>query len=245
MSPFLAELLGTMFLILLGNGVVANVSLNRTKGNDAGLIVIAFGWALAVFVGVFVSSHGSAGHINPAVTIAMAAFNGFSWAEVPIYLAAQMLGAMIGQILVWLAYRDHYNVTMDGDTKLGTFCTSPQIPNHLNNLITESIGTFALVLGVLFIAKPDSSLGSLDALPVAMIVLAIGVSLGGPTGYAINPARDLAPRIMHAFLPLPNKGDNHWEYSWVPVVGPILGGLLAGLFFKLLIDLNLEAVPSL
>ena len=244
MSAFLAEFLGTMFLILLGNGVVANVVLDKTKGHNAGLIVIAFGWAMAVFIGVYVSSHGSDAHINPAVTIAMASFNGFAWTEVPTYIAAQFLGAMAGQGLVWLCYRDHYNVTTEGDTKLATFCTAPAIPNHVNNLVTEIIGTFALVMGVLFIAKPDNSLGALDALPVGLLVLAIGLSLGGPTGYAINPARDLAPRLMHALLPLKSKGSSHWEYSWIPVIGPLVGAVLAGLLFGLLIDLKVDEIVS-
>ena len=244
MSPFLAELFGTMFLILLGNGVVANVVLNNTKGNNSGWIVITFGWAMAVFVGVYVAAHGSGAHINPAVTIAMAVFNGFSWAEVPVYIVAQMLGAMIGQTLVWLCYRDHYSATDDGDAKLATFSTAPAISNTTNNIITEVIGTFALILGVLFIAKPSGSLGALDALPVAFLVLAIGLSLGGPTGYAINPARDLGPRIMHAILPLKNKGSSNWEYSWIPVVAPIIGALLAGLVFKLLVELKVDEVVT-
>ncbi len=170
----------------------------------------------------------------------MAGFNGFPLAEVPIYIAGQIAGAMIGQLLVWLCYRDHYDATEDGPTKLATFCTAPAISNPTNNLITEIIGTLVLILGVLFIAKPGGSLGALDALPVALLVLAIGLSLGGPTGYAINPARDLAPRIMHALLPLKNKGSSHWEYSWIPVVGPAIGAILAGLLFKLLIVLKVD-----
>lgn len=244
MSPFLAELFGTMFLIILGNGVVANVVLNQTKGNNSGWIVITFGWAMAVFVGVYVAAHGSDAHINPAVTIAMAVFNGFSWAMVPTYIAGQMAGAMIGQTLVWLSYRDHYSATEDGDAVLATFSTAPAISNTANNLITEIIGTIVLILGVLFIAQPGSSLGALDALPVAFLVLAIGLSLGGPTGYAINPARDLGPRIMHTILPLKNKRSSNWEYSWIPIVGPIIGALLAGLIFKLLVELKVDEVVT-
>ncbi len=240
MSPFLAELLGTMFLIVLGNGVVANVVLARTKGHGSGWIVISFGWAMGVFVGVYVASHGSEAHINPAVTIAMAGFNGFPLADVPTYIAAQFAGGVIGQIFVWLCYRDHYDATEDGPTKLATFCTAPEIYNPINNLITEIIGTMVLILGVLFIAKPGSSLGALDALPVGLLVLAIGLSLGGPTGYAINPARDLSPRIMHALLPLKNKGSSQWEYSWIPIVGPVIGAILAGLLFQLLIELKVD-----
>jgi len=236
MSPFLAEMLGTMFLIVLGNGVVANVVLNKTKGNNSGWIVITFGWGMAVFAGVFVASHGSGAHLNPAVTIAFALFNDFAWASVPAYLAAQMLGAVMGQVLVFLAYKDHYDATSDTGAVLGSFCTSPAIPNPPLNLLTEIVATFVFVLGVLFIAKPDSSLGALDALPVAFMVLAIGLSLGGPTGYAINPARDLGPRIVHALLPLKHKGSSQWNYGWIPVAGPILGGLLAGLVFKVLVQ---------
>jgi glycerol uptake facilitator protein len=237
MSPFLAELLGTMFLIVLGDGVVANVVLSKTKGNNGGWIVITFGWAIAVFVGVFVASHGSGAHINPAVTLAMAAFNDFPWAEVPTYIAGQFAGAMIGAALVWLAYRQHFDETKDPALQLATFCNSPAISSTAHNLITEMIGTFVLVLGVLFIAKPANALGALDALPVALLVLGIGLSIGGPTGYAINPARDLGPRIMHAILPMKGKGTSDWNYSWIPVVGPIAGGLLAGLIFKTYIHL--------
>jgi len=237
MSPFLAELLGTMFLIVLGDGVVANVVLSKTKGNNGGWIVITFGWAIAVFVGVFVASHGSGAHINPAVTLAMAAFNDFPWAEVPIYIAGQFAGAMIGAALVWLAYRQHFDETEDPALQLATFCNAPAIRSTAHNLITEMIGTFVLVLAVLFIAKPTNALGALDALPVALLVLGIGLSIGGPTGYAINPARDLGPRIMHAILPMKGKGTSDWGYSWIPVIGPIAGGLLAGLIFKSFIHL--------
>lgn len=237
MSPFLAELLGTMFLIVLGDGVVANVVLAKTKGNNGGWIVITFGWAIAVFVGVFVASHGSGAHINPAVTLAMAAFNDFPWADVPTYIAGQFAGAMIGAALVWLAYRQHFDETKDPALQLATFCNAPAISSTAHNLITEMIGTFVLVLAVLFIAKPTNALGALDALPVALLVLGIGLSIGGPTGYAINPARDLGPRIMHAILPMKGKGTSDWNYSWIPVIGPIAGGLLAGLIFKSFIHL--------
>ena len=242
MSPFLAELLGTMFLILLGNGVVANVVLDQTKGNNSGWIVITAGWALAVFVGVYVASHGSDAHINPAVTITMAAVGKFALADLPAYLGGQLVGALLGQLLVWLCYRDHYAATADGDTKLASFSTAPAIASPINNFITEVIGTFALLLGVLFIASPDGSLGALNALPVALLVFAIGLSLGGPTGYAINPVRDLGPRIMHAILPLKDKGSSHWDYAWVPIVGPIVGGLLAGLIYKLLFTPPVEEI---
>jgi glycerol uptake facilitator protein len=237
MTPFLSELLGTMFLIVLGDGVVANVVLHKTKGNNSGWMVITFGWAMAVFAGVYVASKGSSAHLNPAVTLGMAAFNNFPWSNVPIYLAGQFTGAMMGSVLVWLAYRQHFDETNDPALQLATFCTSPAIRNNFHNLITEIIGTFIFMLGVLFISKPTNSLGTLDALPVALLVLGIGLSLGGGTGYAINPARDLGPRIMHAILPIKNKGTSDWSYSWIPVVGPIVGGLLAAFIFKAFIHL--------
>ncbi|HEX3165277.1 MAG TPA: MIP/aquaporin family protein [Chitinophagaceae bacterium] len=236
MSPFLGEFTGTMLLIIMGDGVVANVVLNKTKGNNSGWIVITFGWAMAVFLGVYVStSLGGSGHLNPAVTIAMAAFNpGFDPLLLPIYIAAQFAGAITGAIIVWLAYKQHFDETDDKDGKLAVFCTAPAIRNPLFNLLTEMIGTFVLVLGALAMSKPASTLGTLDALPVALLILGIGLSLGGPTGYAINPARDLGPRIAHFILPIKNKRDSDWGYSWIPVVGPIIGGLLAAYLFKLI-----------
>ncbi|MDZ4204952.1 MAG: MIP/aquaporin family protein [Bacteroidales bacterium] len=235
MTPFLAELLGTMFLIVLGDGVVANVVLSKTKGNSSGWIVITFGWAIGVFTGVYVASHGSGAHINPAITLAMAAFNDFPWQDVPVYISGQFAGAMIGAVIVWLSYRQHFDQTKDPVLQLVTFCTAPALRNTVNNLISEIIGTFILVLGVLFLAKPANSLGTLDALPVALLVLGIGLSLGGTTGYAINPARDLGPRIIHAILPIKNKGKSDWSYSWIPIVGPIMGGMLAAFIFTQLI----------
>jgi glycerol uptake facilitator len=232
MSPFLGEFIGTALLIILGDGVVANVVLNKTKGNNGGWIVITFGWAIAVFIAVFVSSHFSKAHLNPAVTFGMAYVgNGFDWKDVPAYIGGQMTGAMTGAFIVWLNYRLHFNATQDADAKLAVFCTGPAIRNPFTNLLTEITGTFVLVFGVLYIAAPSSSLGALDALPVALVVLGIGLSLGGPTGYAINPARDLGPRIMHFILPISNKRDSDWSYSWIPVIGPLLGGLIAALLF--------------
>jgi glycerol uptake facilitator protein len=231
MGIFTGEMTGTALLILLGNGVVANVVLNKSKGQNSGWIVIAFGWAIAVFVGVFVASKPSGANLNPAVTIAFAILDKVSWSDVPQYIAGQMIGAMIGSIGVWAAYRQHFLQTDDLLAKRAVFCTTPAIRSIANNLITEIIGTFVLVFAVLFIIAPSSSLGALDALPVALLVLGIGLSLGGPTGYAINPARDLAPRIMHAILPIGNKSNSDWGYSWVPVVGPIVGGVLAALLF--------------
>lgn len=234
MSPFIAELIGTMILILLGNGVVANVVLNKTKGNNGGWIVITFGWAIAVFTAVYISSSASGAHLNPIVTMALALLGKFEWANVLMYVLAQFLGAMIGTSLVYLSYKQHYDETEDAGLIKATFCNEPAIRNTFHNLITEIIATFALIFGVLYLAGPENSLGSLDALPVALLVLGIGLSLGGATGYAINPARDLGPRIMHAILPIKNKGTSDWGYSWIPVVGPILGGILAVLVFSLL-----------
>lgn len=232
MSIFTSELIGTAMLILLGNGVVANVVLSKTKGNNSGWIVITFGWAMAVFIGVFVSSKASGAHLNPAVTLALAYLNKIQASQIPSYIGGQLIGAMIGSLLVWATYKQHYMQTDDTAVKLATFSTAPAIKSSVNNLITEMIGTFVLVFAVLFIIAPANSLGALDALPVAFIVLAIGLSLGGPTGYAINPARDLGPRIMHAILPMGKKSNSDWSYAWVPVLGPILGGLLAAFAFN-------------
>jgi glycerol uptake facilitator protein len=234
MSAFLSELLGTMFLIILGNGVVANVSLPKTKGNNAGLLTITLGWAIAVFVGVYIASHGSKAHLNPAITVAFAVCNNFPWAEVPYYIAGQFCGAFIGATLVWVAYKQHYDEATDPATIQATFCNAPAINNKIHNILTEIIGTFVLVSGVLFLTNAENSLGSLNALPIALLVFGIGVSLGGPTGYAINPARDLGPRIMHALLPIKNKGNSGWNYSWIPVIGPIIGAILATVMYKLI-----------
>lgn len=232
MEPYIAEIIGSALLIVLGNGVVANVILNKTKGNQGGWIVITFGWAIGVFVGVFAATKiGGSAHLNPAITISFAAAGKFDWAMVPGFIAAQLVGAMLGSLLVWLSYHDHYKATEDAATKLATFSTIPAIRNPLNNFITESIGTFVLVFAVFYLAAPSSSLGALDALPVALLVLGLGLSLGGPTGYAINPSRDLGPRILHAILPIKNKGGSDWGYAWVPIAGPIAGGLLAALLF--------------
>lgn len=234
MTPFIAELVGTALLILLGDGVVANVVLNKTYGNNGGLIVITFGWAMGVFVGVYVSGSVSGGHLNPAVTIGLATLGKFDWAKVPLYITAQLLGAMIGSFLVWVMYRKHFDATTDANSKRAVFCTAPAIPSTIDNLLSEIIGTFVLILGALFIVASKNSLGSLDALPVAFLVLAIGVSLGGATGYAINPARDLGPRIIHALLPIKDKEGSNWKYSWIPVIGPVIGSLLAALCYSLI-----------
>ena len=235
MSPFLGEFVGTMLLIIMGDGVVANVVLNKTKGNNSGWIVITFGWAMAVFLGVYASnSLGGSGHLNPAVTIAMTVFNSFDPALLLTYIAAQFAGAITGAIIVWIAYKQHFDSTDDKDGKLAVFCNAPAIRGPFYNLITEMIGTFILGFGALTMSKPATSLGTLDALPVALLILGIGLSLGGPTGYAINPARDLGPRIAHFILPIKNKRDSDWGYSWIPVVGPIIGALIAAYLFKLI-----------
>ena len=234
MCSYFAEFIGTALLILLGDGVVANCTLNKNKGFNGGWIVITFGWAMAVFVGVFVTASSSGAHLNPAVTLGLALTGKFAWCGVPLYILAQIAGAMTGAFLVWVTYRRHFAATDDAGAKLGVFCTAPAIRSKADNLLTETIATFVLVFGVLFIASADIGLGALDALPVALLVLAIGLSLGGATGYAINPARDLGPRIMHALLPIPGKGGSDWEYSWIPVLGPFLGAALAALMYCLL-----------
>jgi glycerol uptake facilitator protein len=243
-SHFLAELIGTAILVVLGDGVVANVVLSRTKGNGGGWIVITFGWGMAVFVGVFCAVNYSGAHLNPAVTIALAAAHkgGFGWSDVPIYVGAQMAGAFIGAVVVYVFYRAHFDVTDDANAKLAVFCTGPNIRNLPVALVCEAIGTFLLVFPIFLMVDPSFALdlgapagtrsvtlglGAIGALPVGLLVFAIGLSLGGTTGYAINPARDLAPRIAHFLLPIRNKRDSDWGYSWVPVVGPIIGGLLA------------------
>ena len=234
MSILVAEIIGTFLLILLGNGVVANVVLNETKGKDSGWIVITTGWALAVFVGVVVAGPYSGAHLNPAVTFGLAFAGKLDPSLIPTYLAGEFIGAMLGAFAVWLTYKDHYAATKDGGAKLATFSTGPAIRKPVSNLITEIIGTFVLVFVVFYITGAEIStdgtpigLGSVGAIPVAFLVWVIGISLGGPTGYAINPARDLGPRIMHAILPIPNKGSSDWGYAWIPVVGPIIGAAVA------------------
>lgn len=234
MSSFIGEFFGTMLLIILGGGVNANVVLNKTKGNNSGWIVIAFGWAMGVFLGVYSSVKlGGHGHLNPAVTIALSVFDGFDNSLVLPYILAQFAGAICGATLCWLAYKQHFDATDDKDLKLVVFSNAPAIRNRSWNMITEVVGTFVLVFGAMSISPAATTMGTLDALPVALLVLGIGLSLGGPTGYAINPARDLGPRIAHFLLPIKNKRDSDWGYSWIPVVGPVIGGLLAAYIFKL------------
>jgi glycerol uptake facilitator protein len=235
MSPFMGEFIGTMLLIVLGSGVVANVLLNKTKGQNSGWIVITFGWAMAVFLGVYASTKlGGSGHLNPAITIALTLFGDFDSSLLPTYIAAQFAGAIAGAAIAWLAYKQHFDETTDKDLKMAVFCNSPAIRNVGYNLITEIIGTFVLTFGALAMSKPAATMGTLDALPVGLLVLGIGLSLGGPTGYAINPARDLGPRIAHFILPIKAKRDSDWSYSWIPVAGPIIGALLAAGLYKLM-----------
>jgi len=234
MTPFLGELIGTFLLVLLGNGVVANVVLTKSKGNNAGWLTIAAGWGIALFVGVYVVAASSGAHLNPAVSIGLAAVGKFAWSDVPVYAIGQMLGAMLGALIVWITYRQHFDHTADPDAQLAAFCTGPAIRSPLHNLVTEAVGTFVLVFGIMMIASPQNSLGALDALPVALLLFGIGLSLGGPTGFAVNPARDLGPRIMHTLLPISNKRDSDWGYAYVPVAGGIIGGLIAAVVFSML-----------
>ncbi|MGN6533583.1 MAG: MIP/aquaporin family protein [Ginsengibacter sp.] len=241
MTPFIAELIGTMILILLGNGVVANVVLKDTKGNGSGWIVITTGWALAVFAGVVIAGPYSGAHLNPAVTLGLAVAGKFPWPQVPAFIAAQLIGAMIGTSLVWLMYKDHFIATKEPGLKAAAFYTAPAIRNPRLNFISEALGTFVLLLAVFYITngefgkeKTPIGLGSIGAIPVTFIVWAIGLSLGGTTGYAINPARDLGPRIIHAILPISGKSRTDWKYAWIPITGPIAGATIAAALYLLL-----------
>ncbi len=238
MNPFFGEFFGTAIILLLGGGVVANVVLDKTYGNKSGWIVISFGWAIGVFTGVLFAAPVSGAHLNPAVTLALVLADKFPVALIPAYFTAQLLGAMFGSGLVWLAYKKHFDETLDGNAKKAVFCTAPSIRSYGYNLITEIIGTHMLTMAVLYMAEPEVGLGALNALPVAFVVLGIGLSLGGPTGYAINPARDLGPRIMHHFLPIRNKQNSDWKYAWVPILGPALGAISAAALFLILKSLK-------
>lgn len=238
MTPFLAEFIGTALLILLGNGVVANVVLNGTKGNGGGWIVITTAWALAVFVGVVVAGPYSGAHLNPAVSVGLAIAGKFEWSQVAPYALAQLLGAMLGSVLVWLKYKDHFDATENPDLKMACFCTSPAIRNPFLNFMSEFIGSIVLIFVIFHFTnaeiadtKTPVGLGSIGAMPVMLLVWAIGLSLGGTTGYAINPVRDLGPRIIHAILPIAGKGGSDWSYSWIPVIGPLLGAGFAALLY--------------
>ncbi|MFV0584880.1 MAG: MIP/aquaporin family protein [Parabacteroides gordonii] len=244
MTPFLAEFIGTMLLILMGGGVVANVCLTKTKGNGAGWMAITTAWALGVFIGVVVAGPYSGAHLNPAVSIGLAIGGTFPWSEVPVYILAQFLGAALGALVVWLVYKDHFDATDSQTAKLGVFCTNAEISNPVINFLTEMVGTFVLMFVVFYITDGELTyesnstlpigLGSVGAIPVAFTVWVIGLSLGGPTGYAINPARDLAPRFMHTILPIKGKGSSHWEYAWIPGIAPIAGSAIAAMLYYVL-----------
>lgn len=231
MKILIGEIIGTMILILLGDGVVAGVLLGKTKGNNSGWVVITIAWAMAVFVGAFIAAPVSGAHLNPAVTVGLAVADttGAAWANVPAYLIGQFIGAFLGALLVFLHYYPHWAETKDTGLKLAVFCTAPAIRSVTWNLVSEIIGTFVLIFGILTLG--GNRFSGVGTLPVALVVMAIGMSLGHTTGYAINPARDLGPRIMHAILPIPGKGDSDWGYSWIPVVGPIIGAVLAALLY--------------
>jgi glycerol uptake facilitator protein len=247
MQTLLAEAIGTLLLVLLGDGVVANVVLNRTKAQNSGWIVITVGWGVAVTMAVYAVGRISGAHLNPAVTIGLAAIGSFPWTDVPGYIAAQMVGGFLGAVLVWLAYLPHWSATSDAAAKLGVFATGPAIRSTAANVISEIIGAAVLLFGILAIAANAQTLSKpgdvdlsfvfsrgLQPLLVGVLVLGIGVSLGGTTGYAINPARDLAPRLAHALLPIPGKGHSDWGYSWIPVVAPILGGVLGAVAYRMI-----------
>lgn len=233
MVNFLAEMIGTMFLIYLGDGVVANVVLKKTKGTNSGWMVITTGWAFAVAVPAFIFGATSGAHFNPALTLSLAAIGDFPWSQVPMYITAQMIGAFLGATLVFIQYYNHFEVTDDKDGKLGVFCTGPAIRNGKFNFISEFFGTFLLVFAILGINAVPMANG-LNTLAVGLLIWVIGLSSGGTTGYAINPARDLGPRIAHAILPVPGKRDSDWKYAWIPVIAPIFGGLLGAFAFVIL-----------
>lgn len=238
MVKCLFEFIGTAVLVLFGDGVVASTVLKKSKGENGGWVVITLAWGLAVMLGVFISGPYSGAHLNPAVTLGLAAAGTFSWALVVPYIVAQMLGGFAGAVLVYLFYKDHYDATSDPAAKLSTFCTIPAIRNYGRNLFCEIVGTFVLVFVILALSiegnTSEVGMGALGAFPVAMLIVALGMSLGGTTGYAINPARDLAPRLAHAVLPIKGKGPSDWSYSWVPVAGPIIGGFIAAALYCLI-----------
>jgi glycerol uptake facilitator protein len=245
MEKIAAEAIGTMLLVLLGDGVVANVLLARSKGQNSGWIVITIGWGVAVALAVYTVGRISGAHLNPAVTVGLASIGSFPWPDVPGYIVAQVAGAFVGAALVWVAYLPHWAVTSDKDAKLGVFATGPAIRNSAANVVTEIIGTAVLVFGVLAIAENAQTLarpgaidlsvvftGAVQPLLVGILVLGIGLSLGGPTGYAINPARDFGPRLAHAVLPIAGKRDSDWSYAWIPIVGPLIGGVVGAAMFR-------------
>jgi glycerol uptake facilitator protein len=241
MNEFTAELIGTMLLMILGNGVVANVVLKGTKGNNGGWMVITTGWALAVYVGVVIAGPYSGAHLNPAVTIALAIVGKFAWSKVLLFVFAQLIGSIIGSLVVWIMHIDHFKQTNDPAAEMAVFCTAPAIHNRWFNLFSEIVGTFVLVFVIFYFtgaeiadAKTPIGLGSLGAIPVAFLVWSIGLSLGGTTGYAINPVRDFGPRLVHAFVPLKNKCSSNWAYAWIPIMGPFIGAAIAALLYMAL-----------
>ena len=244
MTEFLGEILGTFILILLGNGVVANVNLDKTHSHGGGWIVITAGWGMAVYVAVLVTADISGAHLNPAVTLGLAFSGLFAWSKVVPFILAQLIGAMLGAVTVFAFFKDHFGITVSPGTKKACFCTAPAVRNYPRNFFSEMVGTFVLILAVLLISLPQLNyvslghskvgLGSLGALPVALVVFSIGMSLGGTTGYAINPARDLGPRLVHSILPIKNKDNNDWQYSWVPILGPVVGAALAAALYLFL-----------
>ncbi len=248
MQIIVGEIIGTMLLILLGDGVVANVLLNKSKGQNSGWIVITTAWAMAVFVGAYASAAVSGAHLNPAVTIGLAVAGAVSWANVPLYFVGEFVGAFIGATLVWLMYLPHWEVTEDKGLKLAVFCTGPAIYNTAANFMGEVIATFVLMFGILCIkgvvqdpsgAAVPINMGALGIIPVAFLIWVLGLGLGGPTGYALNPARDLGPRIMHFVLPIAGKGDSDWGYSWIPVAGPIVGAVIGAVLHNVLVGMNI------
>lgn len=237
MAMYLSEFFGTLILILLGSGVCCNVSLKKSKGQNSGWIVIAAGWGFAVAIAAYTTGWVSGAHLNPAVSIAMAVLGNLSWKLVPGYIISQILGAIVGAMLTYAAFKDHFAETDDKDAKLGVFCTAPAIRNFRRNFITEVIGTAMLVVGILGTGNANNAVGPLGPMLAGIVVFSIGLSLGGPTGYAINPARDLGPRIAHAILPIPNKRDSDWEYAWVPIFGPVVGGIVGALIYNLIFNI--------
>lgn len=237
MTPFLAEIIGTFLLILLGCGTNANSSLNKTYGQGAGWVHISLGWGLAVFTGVFVAGSISGAHINPAVSIGLAVAGKFPWKDVPLYILGQMIGAYLGAGVVYIHYKDHFKATENPETRLGVFSTAPAIPNTFRNIISEVVGTAVLVYGVFYLVNGEG-LGSLSALPVGLLVVVIGIALGGTTGYAINPARDLGPRLAHATAI--SFKDSNWRYAWVPVIGPLVGAVIAAGIYLFIEDSYLK-----
>ena len=232
---YIGEFFGTMLLLIFGCGVVANVLLHQSKGRHGGWIVITFGWAMGVFVGVYTAVHlGGSGHLNPAVTLAIAMVKDFDQSLILPYIFAQMSGAIVGSSIIWLMYKQHFDVTEDPEHIRAVFCNTPAIRHPLYNLLTEILATFVLMFGALTLSPSTDALGTLNALPVALLVLGVGLSLGGPTGYAINPARDLGPRITHYLLPIKTKSDSDWSYAWIPVAGPVAGAALAAFIYNLL-----------